>query len=161
MQTVWSSRLARFFLGSAGLLLIITAVTKFIASGGSSRLLDSHDPLLFLSYRAIFLMVGSSELAVGIICLTGRGTSLQVVSLAWLATGFAVYRAGLIWIDYRKPCNCLGNLTDALHISPQAADNIMQVVLLYLLIGSYSMLIWRWKHRRTAAPIGTAAIERS
>ena len=57
-------------------------------------------------------------------------------------------RFGLWWMGWHKPCNCLGNLTDALHLSPQTADNIMKVVLAYLLIGSYGLLFWGWWRRK-------------
>jgi hypothetical protein len=60
-----------------------------------------------------------------------------------------MYRLGLWWMDWKKPCSCLGNLTDALHISPQTADNITKVLLAYLLIGSYGLLLWQWKQRCT------------
>jgi hypothetical protein len=39
----------------------------------------------------------------------------------------------------------LGSLTSALHLSEKAADNIMKVVLAYLLIGSYGLLLWQWR----------------
>ncbi len=30
--------------------------------------------------------------------------------------------------------------------TPQAAENIMKVLLAYLLIGSYGLVIWRWQN---------------
>jgi hypothetical protein len=63
-----------------------------------------------------------------------------------------VYRLGLWWMDWHRPCNCLGNLTDALHISPQAADNVMKVLLAYLLIGSYALLSWHWRQKQRLGP---------
>jgi hypothetical protein len=55
-------------------------------------------------------------------------------------------------MGYHKPCNCLGNLTDALHIPLQTADTAMKIVLGYLLIGSYAILFWLWRQRRIAPP---------
>jgi hypothetical protein len=46
----------------------------------------------------------------------------------------------------------MGSLAGMLHLSDQAGDNIMKGVLVYLLIGSYGMLLWEWRRRR-AAPI--------
>jgi hypothetical protein len=47
----------------------------------------------------------------------------------------------------------MGSLTSALHLSEKAADNIMKVVLAYLLIGSYGLLLWQWRKRdRCVAP---------
>ncbi|MBI3849679.1 MAG: hypothetical protein HY298_05230 [Verrucomicrobia bacterium] len=40
---------------------------------------------------------------------------------------------------------CLGHLTDALHMSPQTADELMKVILAYLLIGSYALLQYQWR----------------
>ena len=67
-------------------------------------------------------------------------TSLAL--LAWLATALVMYRIGLKWVGYLKPCSCLGNLTDALNISPQTADMTMKINLAYLLVGSYANLLW-------------------
>jgi hypothetical protein len=44
----------------------------------------------------------------------------------------------------------MGSLTSALHLSEKAADNIMKVVLAYLLIGSYGLLLWQWRQGRAS-----------
>ena len=90
------------------------------------------------------------ELAVALVCLLGRRARLQAGLVAWLATNFVVYRLGLLWIGYHGPCRCLCSLTGALHISPETADSIMKVVLVYLLIGSYATLLWQWKRGQNA-----------
>jgi hypothetical protein len=72
--------------------------------------------------------------------------------IAWLATNFFVYRCGLWWMGWHRPCSCMGNLTDALHIRPEVADNIMKVILAYLLIGSYGLLFWQWRANRLRVP---------
>jgi hypothetical protein len=94
--------------------------------------------------------VGVVELVIAGICLFGKSQKLKLGLIAWLATSFVVYRLGLWWMGWKKPCGCLGNLTDALHLSPQAADSLMKVILAYLLIGSYGLLIWRWRQGRQA-----------
>ena len=56
-------------------------------------------------------------------------------------------------------CDVLGNLTDALHISPQTADTAMKIILGYLLVGSYGLLFWLWRQNRrvpTASPVSVA-----
>ena len=52
-----------------------------------------------------------------------------------------------------------GSLSAALHLSDRAADNIMQAVLAYLLIGSYGILFWQWRYGRGdgSAPAAAAA----
>jgi len=53
-------------------------------------------------------------------------------------------------MNWVEQCSCLGNLTDALHIRPETADNIMKLLLAYMLIGSYGLLIWQRSRRREA-----------
>lgn len=94
------------------------------------------------------LLVGLLEIAVASVCLFSKQPVVALGLTAWLSTNFVLYRLGLWWMDWKSPCGCLGNLTDALHISPQTADNIMKVLLAYLLIGSYGLLIWNWRQGR-------------
>ena len=44
-----------------------------------------------------------------------------------------------------------------LHLSDQAADNIMKVILAYLLIGSYGILFWEWRRGAMSTPLGGGA----
>jgi hypothetical protein len=94
------------------------------------------------------LAVGVMELVVAMLCFFSRSIQLAVSCVAWLATNFLLYRFGFAWMGYHKPCSCLGNLTDALHIPPQTADTAMKIILAYLLIGSYATLFWLWRQRR-------------
>lgn len=55
-----------------------------------------------------------------------------------------------MWLGYRKPCGCLGSLTQALDISEQVADSCMKVALCYLLVGSYATLFWLLNQARGA-----------
>jgi len=89
-------------------------------------------------------------MAVAAVCFFGKRIALQASLVAWLATTFLIYRIGLTWIGYHKPCPCLGNLTDAIDVSPQVADYVMKAVLAYLLIGSYFILFWLWRQHRKA-----------
>ena len=149
-------KLRGYFIYSAGLLLAITAVAKFISSLGNAHILNYADPLLAISFRRVFWIVGTLEVAVALVCIFGKSIRLQTGLLAWLTTSFLVYRLGLIWVNYQKPCSCLGNLTDALHIPPQTADTAMKIVLAYLLIGSYGTLLWLWRQKRKT-PLSTSS----
>jgi hypothetical protein len=107
------------------------------------------DPIFGVQFGQLFLVVGPAEIVIALVCFFGKRQTLSLLLVAWLSTGFALYRLGLWWVGWKKPCSCLGNLTDALHISPQVADNIMKVLLAYLIIGSYGFLIWRWRRGRS------------
>lgn len=118
------------------------------------------DPILGVQFEHLVLSLGVAEIAVALICFFGKRQMLATMLVAWLATSFVVYRLGLWWINWHLPCHCLGNLTDALHISPQLADSIMKGVLAYLLIGSYGILIWQWRQERAQkAEIGNQKAE--
>jgi hypothetical protein len=136
------------FIYSAGLILLITATAKFISSFGHGTILDVNDPLFGIKFRSLFRLVGCVEAVVAIICYFGKQKWLASALVAWLATSFVAYRIYLIEVGYHKPCTCLGNLTDALHISPNAADMIMKIILSYLLVGSCTTLTLVWKQNR-------------
>lgn len=143
----------RLFLRFAGMLLILTATAKLISSFGSSGILETSDPVLKIRFRFLLWGVGGLEVVVGLICLLGNKSRLQAGLVAWLSSMFLVYRFGLLWIGYQRPCPCLGNLTDALHLPVQAADTAMKIILAYLLIGSYATLFWLWRQKRKQSVI--------
>jgi hypothetical protein len=145
--------LIRSFVVSAGVLLSVTASAKFISLFGGQKILQLPDPVFGLPFGYLFLIIGGIEFAVAGVCLFGRKVYLQTALIAWIATGFAVYRMGLILIDYQKPCPCMGNLTDALHIPPHLADTILKCIVGYLLVGSYAALAYLWKLRRTPGSV--------
>jgi len=145
-----NAKIIKVFLYSAGALLLITALAKLVSANGSVRILQASDPVLFLSFRHVFFVVGSIELVVAFVCFFSNHMGLQAGLVAWLATSFLLYRFGLLLVGYQKPCSCagLGNLTDALHISPQTIDIAMKIILAYLLLGSYATLFWLWRQRK-------------
>jgi len=138
----------QLFRWSAGLLFLVTAIAKLVSASGSARILQNPDPLLGISFRTVFWIVGGIETIIALFCFFGKRRALQSGLIAWLCTNFVIYRLGLTWVGYHKPCSCLGNLTDALHISPETADTAMKIVLGYLLISSYTSLFWLWKQNR-------------
>jgi hypothetical protein len=143
-------KIIKFFLFSAGVVLLITATAKIISSFGNARILQNADPLFGVSFHNLFLAVSSIEVVAALVCFCSKKILLQAGLVAWLATAFIAYRLSLVWIGYHKPCSCLGNLTDALHIPPQIADTAMKIILAYLLIGSYATLFWLWRQKRKA-----------
>lgn len=138
----------RYFIVSASVILLATGLAKIWSSLGTARVLAQGDPLIRIQFGHLMLVVGIVEIVVALLCFFGKSYTLTFGLVAWLATIFFVYRIGLWWIGYHKPCSCLGNLTDALHISPQTADTAMRIILAYLLIGSYASLFWLRRQKR-------------
>jgi len=147
---------AMYFIRSVAPVLIITGFAKIWSSFGNAHILIVADPVIGLQFGHLMLAVGLLELGVAGICLFGKSQKLILVFIAYLASNFALYRTALWWMGWKKHCNCLGNLTDALHIPPQTADTAMKIILAYLLIGSYASLFWLWRQKRR---LGTGSSE--
>ena len=109
------------------------------------RALDTLDPLIGIPFRQLFLVVGLAELLIAFFCLFTDKRWFSVRLVAWIATGFLVYRLGLWFIGWQHPCGCMGSLAGMLHLSDHAADNIMKGILALLLVGSYLLLYLDWR----------------
>jgi len=110
-----------WFVGGAVVVLAVTGLAKLWSVSAPGKMLLVADPITGLAFGRLLLLVGLAELALAAVCVFGRSPRLKLVLIAWLATNFVVYRLGLWWMGWKKPCGCLGNLTDALHLSPQTA----------------------------------------
>jgi hypothetical protein len=121
--------------------LTITGIAKVWSAFGTSRILALVDPIISVKFGHLMLATGLVEIVIALVCFFSQRQTLALGFLAWIASMFLLYRFGLWWINWQHSCSCLGNLADALHISPQIADNTMKAVLAYLLIGSYGLLI--------------------
>ena len=141
---------AASFVPSAGIILGLTGLAKVFSAIGAAQALDIADPLLAVPFRQLFLLVGLAELLIAFFCLFTEKRRISLVAVAWVSTNFLVYRLGLLFIGWHRPCGCMGSLTGMLHISLSAADNIMKVILAYLLVGSYARLPWEWRRGRVA-----------
>jgi len=104
---------------------VFVGVAKLWSLTGESTLLLERDPILGIKFSHLMQLAATLELGVVAVCFF-RPTVDGLLAIAWLSVMFVSYRVGLWWIGWKKPCNCLGDLTDALQISPQLADNIMK-----------------------------------
>ena len=138
----------RLFIFIAGLALAATAFGKAFSAIGPARALDALDPLIGIPFRQLLLLVGLVELLIAFFCLLTDKRRFSLLAVAWISTNFLVYRLGLWFIGWHRPCGCMGSLSAMLHLSPHAADNIMKGVLAYLLIGSYLLLVLQWRAAR-------------
>ena len=138
------------------MVLGVTGLAKAFSAISPARVLDTPDPLIGIPFRQLLLLVGLAELLVAFLCLFADKRRLSLLAVAWLSSNFLVYRLGLWFIGWHHPCACMGSLAGALHLSDQAADNIMKGVLAYLLVGSYGILLWEW--RRGAKPALLAGV---
>jgi hypothetical protein len=104
-----------------------------------------RDPTLGLRFGKLMLAAATVEIVVALVCFCAKVRTKQRLRLvAWIATVFLVYRIGLWYVGWQHPCPCLGALAQGLHLSDVAADRLMQAVLAFLLLGSYSLLLRTW-----------------
>ena len=148
-------KLAQSFISIAGGILLAAALLKFIFFAVQPPFLPLLDPVFEIPMWILVLVVGSLEFTVALFCLFGRQPWWQSMLLAWLATNLLVYQLGLLSMGYPLKYGCLGSLADPLHLSRGAIGFIMEMVPLYLLLGSYAAFIWLWfsKEGRTAQRI--------
>ncbi len=139
---------SRFYLGSAGVILLITGTAKLFSAFGDAGLLAIRDPVLGIPFGRLMLLAAIAELAIGLVCLFWRRPVFAYTLLVWFSTNVVLYRLGLWLSGWTKPCSCLGNLTDALHIPPQTADTAMKIILAYLFVGS-CLNLFGFGRRRT------------
>ena len=141
----------KWFVSSAGVILAVTGLIKVFSAFGDAKLLEMADPIIDIKLGVLMLLVGMAEIIIALICFFGKRPVFPIGVLAWLSTSFVIYRLNLWWIGWKKPCSCLGSLTDAVHIPPQTADMAMKIILAYLFIGSYSALCWHWRRKKSLA----------
>lgn len=146
-----------WYLKSAGILLATTGLAKAFSAVGPARALDLADPLTGIPFRKLLLVVGLAEILIAFFCLFTDKRRLSLLAVAWLSTNFLVYRVGLWFIGWHHPCHCMGDLAGALHLSDQAADNVMKGVLAYLLAGSCLLLLVRRRGARREPVRGVPA----
>lgn len=118
------------------------------SSFGKAQLLQLLDPILKIQFHHLMLVAGMLEIFVAGVCLLSKSKTTVILLVACLAGSLLTYRLGLWWIGWHRACACLGNLTDAIHISPQRADDAMKGVLAYLFFGSYVFLFHQWWKRK-------------
>lgn len=134
----------RFLIGS-GIILIVTGLAKILTIFGDTSMLLIPDPVFRIEFRALIFWVGLGEIAVASFCLFSKRQTLSTIMVAWIASAFLVYRAGIGMIGWERPCGCLGNLSDIFGISPHAVEWISLGLLGFLLIGSYAVLFIGFK----------------
>jgi hypothetical protein len=135
-----------FFIRSSGVLLLLSAAAKIVSAAGSAPILGVPDPVLAIPFRHEFFLVGLIETFIGAYCLVGSRPFVQLGLIGWLATSFAVYRLGLLWLGVHI-CKCFGTLSDAFHMSTTTANVISLVLFAYLLLGSYTGVLRAWATR--------------
>ena len=126
----------RYFILSAGAILLMAALSRFLAFAGQLQVWALRDPMLGISLRYAVLMVGIVELVVALICLFGRRVGLQIGWLAWVGANYIVFWICLVWQHFSPQGTCIGSLTDPLRIYHGTTGYFFKFLPLCLALGS-------------------------
>jgi len=135
-----SNSVEKWFILSAGLILLATGAAKIFSITGNQGILDVTDPVFGISFRHLMLIMGFLEITISMICLFTTKRNLSLGLIVWMATGFMMYRIGLWFVGWHGLCPCLGSFYDAIHLSPRLANLLVEAFLVYLLVGSYGLV---------------------
>jgi hypothetical protein len=92
----------------SGVLLVLSGGLKFFSSFSNDQLLTEVDPILLLSYRGLFRLLGPTEILAGGLLLSHCITLSSKHCLNFLLYGcFLLYRL-VSWSNGHKTCPCLG-----------------------------------------------------
>jgi hypothetical protein len=143
-----------WFVKSGSLILLTAGLAKLFSSFGHDGILDQSDSVFKVSLRFLMRWVGFIEILVSVVCFLSRKQGLNVALIAVMATDFALYRVGMVYTGWRRPCPCLGSLTGLLHLPQWLADWIVIAMLVYLIVGSYTALFWLCRTKLLFGPTG-------
>ncbi len=136
--------LSKVFVRAAGLSLLVPALAKIYSGTAQVPSLSDVDPVFGVPFRYLFFSAGIIEVGVALVCLFSRKWLLSTLLVAFLAANLLLYRVVLLSIGWTQPCKCMGNMVEALRISPETADLLMKLLLGCLLTGSLTALSWMW-----------------
>ena len=133
---------AKLFVYSAGGILLLAALDRFLVAAGPAQMLRLPDPLLGIPRCYAVLAVGTLELAVALICLFGKRLGWQLGWLAWLGTNFVVIWIYSLVMHYQIRGSSVGSLTDPLRIYQGATGYVLEFIPFCLVLGSYASAVW-------------------
>lgn len=124
-----------FFLSSAYLLLI-TGVAKVVSAFGKVAILSFRNPILLLTHREVFLIVGSLEILIAGYLLFGSNSLLKTLTISTAGWSFLLYRFALLHPDTGSPCPCLGTLHEILPVSQDVINTLLFLIAIYMFAGA-------------------------
>jgi hypothetical protein len=137
-----------YFIFSAALILLVTSIAKLFTAfnpPGVVGILDIKDPVLGIKNRDLMFCAGLLELVVTLVLFFGKKNLPKLILITWLGTNFALYRLMFLLAAPGKPCPCLGNFADVVHIDRSDLHAILTFFTGYFLLGGISMLFLEWR----------------
>jgi len=137
-------KLIRVFTGSTVALLAALAAAVFLCNWASETLIQPHDPVLLISTRILFWILGAVGSVLALICIFAKNPQLKLILILWFALNLIIYGIGLSWVGAHGAYGYLGGLADTFGLSTSTAETILKALFVYLLVGSSALLAWSW-----------------
>jgi len=138
----------RYFILSAGAILLVAAVGRFLIAVGQTQVLALPDPVLGIPWRLGVLLVGGFELGVAVLCLFGKRIGIQIGWVAWLAVNILVFQLGALAMHGHWQATSIGSLTDPLQLTRGLMGVLIGFLPLVLLLGSGTASAYLWLGQR-------------
>jgi hypothetical protein len=132
----------RYFILSAGTLLAVAGLVRFLVVFKGAQVLALPEPMLGVPLRYVVMLVGVIELATAWFCLFGKRSGLQITCVTWLAVNYALYRIGAIAVGGHHQATAIGSLTDPLHLTGGFLGLLGEMSPVILLVGGIASTIW-------------------
>lgn len=125
---------------SSSLIFLVTGLAKLASIGSTHSMLEDLDPVFGVSFRTLFLVVGSSELLIGVACHLSICVRLKLGLLCAFSSCILLYRLAVYYGGWNSPCNCMGVF--AANITPAQMSEIMKYVGTFICTGSWLFLVY-------------------
>ena len=147
-------KLTFWFFRTAAAILLITSLAKIYSATGRAQILLMLDPLFGITNKHLMLIVGGLELLGALFLLVSRDNLMRALLILWLSSNFMFYHAVSDMMNV-KVCPCLGNLAAKLPFSPQQVSNLLTFSVLFLFLGSTTLVLQRWSESTSNRLVGS------
>jgi glucan phosphoethanolaminetransferase (alkaline phosphatase superfamily) len=147
------TKLIRPFTDSAAALLAAFVTVLVIGNVASAKLVQPQDPLLAISMRTLFWILGAVAMAVVLVAIFMRQPRFKLALILWFTTNLIVYRMGLQWQGVHNIRGYVGSLAHTFELSTSFTNSLLNLLFLYLFAGSAGLLLWNFLVRPEAVPL--------
>jgi hypothetical protein len=137
-------KLPLYFTNSVAALLAAFTTALFLCNLASAKLAQPHDPLFAIPMDTFFWILGLGAMAVMLACIYLRKSQLKLAIILWFATNLIIYRLGLQCQGVHDIRGYIGSLAHTFNLSNGVTNNLLDILFLYLFIGSAALLLWNF-----------------
>ncbi len=137
-------KLTFYFTNSAAALLAAMATVFFVGNLATGTLVQPHDPVLMVSMRILFWILGMAGLAVSLFCIFANNPQWKIALVLWLSLDLVIYGFAFQWSGTHGLGTYLGAVAEPFGLSTGTSGFILTAMFVYLLVGSSFLLGSSW-----------------